>query len=396
MKKTIFMVCIISLILLVSACKGTQTEKDVTNTTDLVSFLQTVELPKNLTISFDAANVKSTSSAKIYTANFLSLEAETVAKELLNKPIVDEKAMAEGMWFQAEDESLTEYLTVLDGGKSFGTDSGVNGGLYYSVFVKGKPVVDFTSVISGEVGPPSINEQLNKSLLRSDYSSHADLSFQSYEEALNTVKRQLMTVGIPTIELGETYSLDLNTIQAHYDLYTKESQDQQEHISWTKDDEAYLFHFRQMIDQIPVVNVPWEWGKGAATGADGNIMKFPIIDATYTHDGIINIRASGIYDIDAAKAGEEKPLISAAEAMQVMFKEYQGLLLDEGTEISSAELSYVSVPEDKSYQLIPAWVFGVAKPTVWIDPESKSELPYNNYSEYVVNAITGEKMSGMR
>ncbi|WP_281890560.1 hypothetical protein [Paenibacillus sp. YYML68] len=396
MRFMLLLLCTISLISFASACQGTQTENHVAHSTDLASFLQTVELPNNLSISLDPAEVKSVSSAKTYTVNYLRLEPETVAQKLLNRTIVERRILAQGLQFQTGDEALTEYLTVLDGGKRFGEESGVDGGFYYGIYAYGKSTANYSSVIANAVGPLDITEQLHRSLLRSDYASRADLSFQSFEQALATVQQHLMATGIPAIELSETYSLDLNTIQAHYALYMKDIHDQKEHIDWTKNDEAYLFHFRQIFDQIPVINISWEWGKGAAASAFGNWMPHPAINATYTTNGVAKIHASGVYDKNGAVAGEEQPLISAAQAIQHLVKEYEGLILSEGTDVISAELCYVSIPQNKSYQLIPAWVLIVAKPEIWTQAESNIQTPYYDYSIYVVNAVTGEKMSGMR
>ncbi|MBW4081237.1 hypothetical protein [Paenibacillus sp. S150] len=133
-----------------------------------------------------------------------------------------------------------------------------------------------------------------------------------------------------------------------------------------------------------------------ASGPNGNIMKNSIISVTFTKNGATSIIAQNLFDIEASNGSEEQPLIGAAAALQVLFKEYEDLLLDEGTKVVSAELCYVSIPDGDAYQLIPAWVFRIAKPVVWSDPNNKATFPFDDYSQFVVNAITGEKMSGMR
>lgn len=403
MRKILILLLIITFLTSASACKGTPSNKHPSDNVDLATFLQTAKLPKNLSIAFDAAKIKTVTSAKTYTASALELDPDKVAKGLLRKQIIDKKTQAEGLWFQTGDDSLTEYLIVLDGGKSFGNKIDLNGGLYYSVFRNGKPDSNRSSVIAVEAGPPSINEQLNKSLSRSDYATFADLSFQSYANALEAVDKQLYAIGFPKLGIAETYSMDVETMRKHYATYLEENHNQDRQlgdVSWSKDDEGYLFHFRQLIDDIPVINVSWEWGKGTATGAAGNQMKYPILDVAYTKNGVTEIRASGLYDVAAAKGGEAQSLIGAADALQVMFNDYAQLLLDEGTKVSSAELVYVSIPTGNrtgdTYELIPAWVFEIAKPAIWVDPASKAKFPFDDYSRYVVNAVTGEKMSGAR
>ena len=389
----------IAFLLSTSACGDTKPSKQNVKNLDLQTFLKTVKLPQNLSVSFNASEIKAVDSAGVYKTDILELDPDITAKHLLRKEIIEKKAQAVGMGFQTGNKSFTEYLTVLDGGKSFGKKVDVNGGLYYGIYKDEKPVVeDLSVVISGCVGPPDVNEQLNKCLSRSDFSSSANLSFMNYADALSNVEKQLYEVGFPKLRVVESYSLDLETLKKHCTYYYEENinENEPQNISFSIDNESYLFHFQQLIDNIPIINVSWEWGKGTLTGANGNSMKYPIIDVIYGKDGIVDIRASSMFDIEEAKSIEKKPLIGVVSALQVMFHEYDELLLDKGTRVTSAELCYVAVPEDKSYELIPAWTFSVAKPTVWSDSSNNAEIPFDNYSQYIVNAITGKKMSGMR
>ncbi|MEK4851501.1 hypothetical protein NST04_16770 [Paenibacillus sp. FSL H7-0756] len=390
---------IISIILLLSitACKDSSDSNKLSEGVDLSTFLQTATLPNNLTIAFDVASVKDRSSAKTFKTGMLELDPDMVKRGLLLKEVVASELQAVGQWVQTGDNSFAEYLTVYDGGKAFGKKVDVNGGLSYTVQLNNQKE-KYPYVIAKTVGPPDMSEQLLKSKLRSDYASTADLSFMSYTDALTTVKKKLESIGFPPLILAETYSLDLDTMRKHYALYLEENknQDNLEQVSFSKEDEAYEFHFLQQIDDIPFVPVPWEWKKGTANGPDGNIMKNSIISVTFTKNGIISLIAQNLFDIEGTKEAEEKPLIGAAAALEVLFSDYKELLLDEGTKIVSAELNYVSMPDDQTYQLIPAWVFQIAKPVVWSDPNNQTTLPFEDYSKFVVNAITGDKISGMR
>lgn len=395
MRRKVFILFSIALMIFVSACKGTQVETKPPEK-DLESFLQTAELPKNLVISFDPANVSSVDSARTYTADLLELNPDIVVEELLREEVVEKMSYAEGPGFQTGDESFREYLTVFDGGKSFGSKESSNGGLSYTVHING--INRRPAVISNGIGLPDTNEQMRRSLRKSDYASFENLSFMNYTDALEAVKKQLHSIGIPELELAETYSLDVNTIREHYAFYLEENRDWdeiQEYI-WSEDDEWYLFHFRQLVNSIPVVNLSWQWGQGTSVGAAGDIMMSTNVSATYTKDGVTGISAYNLFDIPNAIVGEEVQLIGAADALQVLLSEYADLLLEDGTTVLSAELVYVFIPDKDSYKLIPAWIFGIAKPSVWIDNDSGAETPYNEYSQYVVDAITGKKISGLR
>lgn len=396
MQKCFLILLSIALLLLVSACQEEQVNRKFSENMNLESFIQSVALPENLTISFDPSEVRSISSAKTYTTKFLELDPDLVSKELLRGEIVEKMNYAEGPSIHAGDELFKEYLTVYDGGKSAGIDSGVNGGLSYIVDVNGS--FNRPDIISTNVGPPDISEQLRRSLRRSDYASSTDLSFSNYADALDSVKEKLHKIGVPDFELAESYSLDLETIQEHYAAYLKENQnsDEIQEYTWTMNDEQYLFHFRQVIDSIPIINISWQWGQSITTNAVGYPMRETTVSATYTKDGIISIYASNLFDVSIAKVGEETSLLGAAEALQVLLSDYEDLILEEGTTVTSTELVYVSIPEKDMYKLIPAWVFHIAKPQVWTGDNGDKGTPFNEYSQFVVDATTGHRISSLR
>ncbi|WP_238187614.1 hypothetical protein [Paenibacillus sp. L3-i20] len=397
MKKITIVLLLTLLSLSLAACETSSNKNKLVKHEDLKIFLQTVKLPSNLSLSFDAGKVKSPTSAKTYSVNFMEFDPELVSQQLLRREIVEKKPMAEGPWYQTGDKSLQEFLIVFDGGKGFNIKDGVNGGLSYVTFKEGsdrKP-----TVIVSNAGPPNVSEQLDKSQRRSDYTSFADLSFMSYVDALTSAEKQLKDLNFPKVSVAEAYSMDVETMQEHFDSYVNDPRNSEENlkgISWSKDDEQYMIHFRQIIDNIPVTNVSWQWGNGTATGAAGNAMKDTNISVKYSKDGINTIHAANIYNVETAKVSKEEQLISAADALQVLLNEYAELILEKGTTVTTAELVYVSIPKDDNYELIPAWTFSVAKPQLRIDQTNGTKTPYNDYSHYVVNAITGQKMSDMR
>lgn len=394
----LFMVLIL---LLVVACDEPAGDTKRIEHLDLNTYLESVEVPKNLSITFDSTKVSTVTSAKKYTATFLELDPDTVAKELLRNDITEQKPMAEGPYFIAKSSSMDEYLTVLDGGRSFGVKGATNGGLSYMVIKEGdqnKP-----ELIANTIGPPNTTEQFFRSMRRSDYSSSANLSFASYAEALASVEHLLSSIGLSKSKLVESYAMDLKTMKEHYNYYLEEMMNEEEVKSYdfTAEDESYRFYFRQQIDELPVNSTIWFLGKGTAEGAAGNVMSNnPILTVTYQKDGVSNISARHFFDIPNAKSGEPESLISAVDAMKILLKEYKDLILEEGTKVSSAELIYVSVPvkgkeEETIFDLIPAWVFTITKPQ-YANDKGIGNYQSDDYGQYVVNAITGDKLSGMR
>ncbi|NLO83089.1 MAG: hypothetical protein GX094_08560, partial [Clostridiales bacterium] len=168
-KILVLLICLASLIS-ASACGKQQVNEGRLD--ELV-----VDLPDNFFIGFDASEVKSVDSAKVYKAVSLEFDADEVAKKLLKREIVSTKVYAVGPYFETGDETFKEHLYVFDGGKSCGVDSGVVGGLSYSVVINGESLsAKLSKLISNEPGPPDSIAQEWGYNLKSDYASFADLS----------------------------------------------------------------------------------------------------------------------------------------------------------------------------------------------------------------------------
>src|SRR5699024_1557132 len=100
-------------------------DEDVAVDVDLKEYVETVELPENLSIGFDPAEIESVDTASIHMASILEMtekDRDTVIDALVNGDITDTKNYAEGPWLEAEKNGVKEYLTIYDGGKSFGIE----------------------------------------------------------------------------------------------------------------------------------------------------------------------------------------------------------------------------------------------------------------------------------
>src|SRR5699024_2028799 len=125
-------------------CKNKEEEDTVGNISedlDLDAYVQTVVLPENLLIGFDASEVESIGMARVHTAKILKLDEQDrdlVIDKLVRGEVIDTKIYAEGPWLEADYNGVKEYLTIFDGGESFGIDSGANGGGFsYGVHIDG-------------------------------------------------------------------------------------------------------------------------------------------------------------------------------------------------------------------------------------------------------------------
>ncbi|MBS4201836.1 hypothetical protein KHA93_19715 [Bacillus sp. FJAT-49732] len=395
MKK--FMISFYCLILLMatSAC---QTSKGRANyekiDSDLGAYLQTVTLPKNLTIGFNPSEVKKVQSAKTYIASILKFDENRVIENLLQTDIIATNNYAEGPWYEAGDDELREYLSVYDGGRSLGMNSGVQGGISYSAVKDGIHLGSKLSILVGNApGPPDNNAQEYGFNLKSDYGSFKNLSFKDYDDVLSELKEILSAVGFPEFTVGETYSLDLQTMLEHRAVYQEaitdfNNEDESEEYTWSKDDEAYLFFFQQVIDDIPLSNIYWQRPNQSALPEEVGATS---IEVFYSKDGIRNIIAKDLLDVK--KSVEEKTLISTVDALKKLIDSYSEILLENKTTVFSMELCYVAIlKSESSFELVPAWIFGIAETSSWKDQRKGKDISLESYSYYVLNAISGERI----
>ena len=367
---------------------------------DLETYVETAEIPENFSIAFDPSKVESLGKASVHTAIILEFveKDRIVIDELVHGEIIDTTNYAEGPWLEAEHNGVREYLIIYDGGASLGMDSGMNGGFTYGMQIEGISLSNKMSlVIENSPGPPGNIAQEFGFDLKSDYGSFVNLDFMDYTDALSEVEDILYAVGLPEVAVAETYSLDLDTMLEHYNLYLDSSSyfgidEEDDQYTWSKDDESYSFFFRQVVDDIPLVNMPWSKVQGIPgknTGHSDEI-GYTSVELIYSKDEIISLSAISLLDVE--ETGEKKPLINPATALKSVIDSYSEILLGQETSVTSMELCYVAILKgENSYNLIPAWVFEVAEADEWNDSHDGT-IMLNDYSYYVINAITGEQI----
>jgi len=367
---------------------------------DLETYVETAEIPENFSIAFDPSKVESLGKASVHTAIILEFveKDRIVIDELVHGEIIDTTNYAEGPWLEAEHNGVREYLIIYDGGASLGMDSGMNGGFTYGIQIDGISLSNKMSlVIENSPGPPGNIAQEFGFDLKSDYGSFVNLDFMDYKDALSEVEDVLYAVGVPEVAVAETYSLDLDTMLEHYNLYLDSRSyfgidEEDDQYTWSKDDESYSFFFRQVVDDIPLTNTFWpkhEGVPGKSVESSGEIGG-TTSSVVYSKDGIISLSAINLLDVE--ESGEKKPLINPATALKSVIDSYSELLPGQETSVTSMELCYVAILiDEESYQLIPAWIFEITEEDEWDDPHNGT-IMLNDYSYFVVNAITGEQI----
>jgi len=379
MKKPIVLFMSMIALILLTSCSNPEKDYGFQGM-DSKAFFESITLPEKLSIDINLDEIRSIDEAKTYKAKHVEFDKETLINAFIRNSIVEEKNWAEGPQIIAYAHNIKEILSIYDGGKSFGTATGMKGGFAYlrvvdDTFWEKLDIVANVSFL--ELG---FNEQHRRN---SNYASYVDLEFLPYKDALADIRRILDIAGMPEFDVDETYSLDLRTMTSNYRLYLDNelAEDEKRNINWTKDDESYIFSLRQLVDNIPIVNKTWQKPDGAKASAWGNPMPSTNIRLIYDNTGIRQISAYNILNI--VDEIENSNLINVFEALSVLIENYALTILEDDIRIISAELMFLSIPRDNMVELVPGWVFRSAK-----DREVDG-IAFTQYKYDVVNAITG-------
>lgn len=385
MKKNIMLFISTFILVILASCSTPEKVIDFQGM-DSKAFLESVNLPENLSIDINFDDVKSLDTAKTYKADHIVFDNQKLINAFIKNSITEEKIWAEGPQFIASTGNTREFLNIHDGGKSFGIETSTEGGFGYGRVVNDMFFSDkLNTVASLEFNYPPSSPKLKHSYYSNDdYASYSNLDFISYEEALADIKGILNAAGLPQFDVDETYSLDLKTMKSHYELYLESglTEDDLKNLNWSKDDECYIFSLVQLVDDIPIVNREWQMPDGTKSSAVGNPMPPTYINLLYDSEGIKDIRACFIRDI--IDEVETNSLINVYKALNTLIQDYSLTILEDDVSIVSAELCYLSIPKDDVFELIPGWVFCS---TQTIESNGKT---YIDYKYDVVNAVTGK------
>ncbi|AEE96634.1 hypothetical protein [Mahella australiensis] len=383
MKKSILLFILITMSMILVSC-GEDERADSFEGMDSKTFLESITLPDKLSIDVNLDEVKNPSEAKTYKADYIEFDKQKLIDAFVKNNVTEEKIWAEGPQIIASDGNIKEFLSIYDGGKSFGTVTDTKGGFSYSKEINSIPSEKLDTVASILFNDPDFDAQKYGYALNSDYASYKDLDFLSYKDTLADIKRIFNVAGMPQFDVDEAYSLDLETITSHYKLYLNSeiAEDDRKNLEWTKDDECYIFSLRQLVDNIPIVNKGWQMPDGTKASAWGNPMPATCIYLVYDKTGIRKIVAYNILNITEEK--ENNKLINLYDALNALINNYSLTILEDDVSIISAELCYLNVPKDNMVELVPGWVFRSAK------AREVDGTTFITYKYDVVNAVTGK------
>lgn len=387
MKKNSILLLILIMSVLLISCNKSDKKKDSSHM-DKDSFLESITLPELLSIDINLDEIVSVEEAKTFMAEHIEFDTQKLIDAFIKNENKEEKIWAEGPQIIAAlpDSNTREVLSIYDGGKSFGIEHDMKGSFIYSetendIFINKLNTIanisfDFPSVI----GPMYTRN--------SQYTAYKNLDFLPFEQCLVEIKEIFDIAGMPTFDIAETYSLDLYTMLSQYELYMDSpfANEETKNINWTKEDESYLLSLRQLVDGIPIVNKSWQMPDGTKATAAGNPMPATAISLLYDQKGVSQISAFNILTV--GEEIENNPIHNVFDALSIVIDDYSLVILEEDTRIISAELCYLAIPKDKSFELIPGWVF------CSVTTEVIDGVQIDSYKYDAVNAVTGHLYPG--
>lgn len=341
----------------------------------LEKYIEDVSLPDNLTLSFDPAKVVFRESATVYYVTPIRFSADKLIPALMIGDVSETVSYAEGMQYRSESAGVRDYLTVYDGGESFGTQSGTDGGFNYNLERDGVMAgYKLQSIISSS-RVVSMSTLANPGLSREDYRAEGELAGLARSAALRDIVSRLSNAGAPELMVRSCYFMDIPTIKAHAELSGVE-------YEFSEADEGYYFNFAQVVDDIPIMDIEWEQNVNGSVYPRGSTSG----EVWYTAGGIECASFSNLVSLTGSD--ETLSLISPSEAVEALVRLLSDVISEYKYNAVTMELIYVKLPSGDSMVMRPAWIFDIIK-TEKLD----NGTDYQFYVSYVFDAATGELLS---
>ena len=380
MKKRLLALFLSSLLLAsLAGCSGKK-ETDIHKYDDMTlqEYLDKHDLPKNLSYSFVVDEVSNRTSAKNYTAEYVEFDLEILKQKFLHFPVAEE----DPSFVRAEEGDKMESIMLNNG--SMGGDQGgfMYGGyspLEYMHYHTDLP----NDIINGQnftyddivTAPPKWK----------------DLDFMPYEDASAKVLDELKELRFPEdITLQNVLSLDLESLNRGYDYEVQQiergNSENDPGPQPEKKDEAYILHYRQMVDGLPVDNY------NQSMRSEYALDRTAVIAAVYNQEGFATLYARGM--MKNLTETDEVNIISAASAMNLL-NDYlsQGILTKEYN-IESFELTYHQFYDSETNELTlrPYWFIRIAYPfSVNVGSDSNEDMRETSSYQYIyIDATTGK------
>lgn len=322
----------------------------------------------NIHILYNIDEVASINEATVYSAEPFRANEEKLCDIFLRNEIESETLDAMGRVYYTNSEAMIFYYRE--------QEAGLYGGFLYSApNAQDSENKWYQDVVVND--PECQFEDL-----RADYEKWVNLDLKNIEDVLDDIERITKESFLPKIQATEVYALDEKTMNKHASLRMDADKEDLQ-MDWSKEEEAYLIHYEQVVDGIPLMNHIWtEEVRSVATETP--------ITVIYSGNGIVEFYGQGM--VDKLQELEKYKLLSPEAAERSMCDSYKAVGQISEVEIEKMELKYVVLYQKERLILVPAYVFCVAINSTFEDSGTGETYLNRNYEHYVVNAISGERM----
>lgn len=322
----------------------------------------------NIHILYNIDEVALVKEAVVYNAEPFRANEERLCDIFLQSKIESETLDAMGKVYYTKSEAMRFYYRE--------QEAGLYGGFLYSApLVRNEGNKWYQDVVVNDTGCQFEN-------LRADYDKWVNLDFQNIDDVLDDIGEITKESLFPGIQATEVYALDEKTMNEQASLLTDTEKKSPQSI-WSKEEEAYLIYYEQVVDGIPLMNHMWtEEVRSVATETP--------ITVIYSGKGVVEFHGQGL--VDNLQEIEKYKLLSPVEAERSMYDSYKAIAGVSEVEVEKMELKYVVLYQEEQLILVPAYVFCVAVNDTFEDAGTGETYLSRDYEHYVVNAVSGERM----
>ena len=341
---------------------------------------------EKLHVMYEIDEVKSVDEASSYQVEWIQVEKEKAEQALLHSEVVSEKPDATGIRIETKSDEMEELLYLYDGGKASGVTGCMFGGIRYWCLTRdGEASPSYDKQVNVYMDHPETMEQLARYDSRIDFSQEAELEFADRTETVNDIEKLLEDISGVELEVSKVYSLDQETMREHAERLHKQNAIWGEMEERVTEKEAYLIQLRQVVDGILLANHNWAMQGFSVTEMQA--------EAIVSEDGLEETEMKGAVTVQQEIA--KGKLISPQEAEAIYLEELKKTILVSDLYVENLELNYVVVQNGKQLEMVPAWIFCIARKVKTEPVEPNGEDMIWDYSHMVINAETGEQILNM-
>lgn len=328
MKKE-FLILAVVLSVLLSGCSGNNVSDESTDIPD--TLIVDADLPEDVP-----------SEVSIYEVSYKNFDSDKLLEYFNMKPVSFSERIASGQMYDSGNSRLFVYDDEGD----------IHGGFRYI-----KDMVIFP----GAVVTDYYNTTLKGDKISGGFSDMEALDF-------------FETIGLEQLKVDQAYEISGEQLRE----FVNSSSDYEDNVAdaFNPEDKYTLVYFLQYIDDIPLIDTPWDFsGRNPTyTSAEAIIFENQMIENYFVN----------LYDIEQEISTEK--IISPETALNTFVESYNKEIQFDKTIITSIALKYIITVDKREMYAQPAYVFEYEYQK---ESENLSKSPTREEIK-VVSAITGK------